>query len=278
MIDITKAKKAFKEYIQNYDINNPKVKLKIAHIERTANIARKTAESLNLEKEDIELAELIGLLHDIGRFEQVKRYNTFVDHLSENHAKLGVDILFEENLIRKFIEDNQYDRIIKLAILNHNKDKKDITKNITEKEKLHIKLIRDSDKTDIIYLLTFEDKKAAWEKEDLSGEVFTKEIYREFIEEKTIFYPNMQTYADRLIGHFAFVYDFNYQYGLKTIYDNEYYTKIYNRFKFNNKKTEEEFKNIYEITINYIKERLNKNDVRYSKNREKFILYSESII
>lgn len=29
MIDITKAKKAFKEYIQNYDINNPKVKLKI---------------------------------------------------------------------------------------------------------------------------------------------------------------------------------------------------------------------------------------------------------
>lgn len=269
MIDITKAKKAFKEYIQNYDINNPKVKLKIAHIERTANIARKTAESLNLEKEDIELAELIGLLHDIGRFEQVKRYNTFADHLSENHAKLGVDILFEENLIREFIEDNQYDRIIKLAILNHNKDKKEITKNITEKEDLHIKLIRDSDKTDIIYLLTFEDKKAAWEKEDLSGEVFTEEIYREFIEDKTIFYPNMQTYADRLIGHFAFAYDFNYQYGLKIIYNNKYYTKIYNRFNFNNKKTEEEFKNIYEITINYIKERLNKNNIRYSKSREK---------
>lgn len=259
MIDITKAKKVFKEYIQNYDINNPKVKLKIAHIERTANIARKTAESLNLEKEDIELAELIGLLHDIGRFEQVKRYNTFADHLSENHAKLGVDILFEENLIREFIEDNQYDRIIKLAILNHNKDKKDITKNITEKEDLHIKLIRDSDKTDIIYLLTFEDKKAAWEKEDLSEEVFTEEIYREFIEDKNIFYTNMKTYADRLIGHFAYVYDFNYEYGLKIVYENKYYNKIYNRFKFNNKKTEEEFKNIYNTTIDYITEKLNKN-------------------
>ena len=269
MINITKAKKAFKEYIQNYDIDNPKVKLKIAHIERTANIARKTAESLNLEKEDIELAELIGLLHDIGRFEQIKRYNTFVDYLSEDYAKLGVDILFEENLIREFIEDNKYDRIIKLAILNHNKDKNNITKNITEKEKLHIKLIRDSDKTDIIYLLTFEDKKAAWEKEDLSEEIFTEEIYREFIEDKNIFYPNMQTYADRLIGHFAFVYDFNYQYGLKIIYNNEYYTKIYNRFKFNNKKTEEEFKNIYKITINYIEERLKKNNVIYSKNKEK---------
>ena len=269
MIDITKAKKAFKEYIQNYDINNPKVKLKIAHIERTANIARKTAESLNLEKEDIELAELIGLLHDIGRFEQIKRYNTFVDHLSENHAELGVNILFKENLIRKFIEDDKYDRIIELAIINHNKDKNDITKNTTEKEDLHIKLIRDSDKTDIIYLLTFEDKKAAWEKEDLSEEVFTEEIYREFIEDKNIFYPNMKTCADRLIVHFAFVYDFNYEYGLKTIYENKYYTNIYSRFNFNSKRTEEEFKNIYEITINYIKERLNKNNFRYSKNREK---------
>ncbi len=259
MIDITKAKKAFKEYIQNYDINNPKVKLKIAHIERTANIARKTAESLNLEKEDIELAELIGLLHDIGRFEQIKRYNTFVDHLSENHAELGVNILFKENLIRKFIEDDKYDRIIELAIINHNKDKNDITKNTTEKEDLHIKLIRDSDKTDIIYLLTFEDKKAAWEKEDLSEEVFTEEIYREFIEDKNIFYTNMKTYADRLIGHFAYVYDFNYEYGLKIVYENKYYNKIYNRFKFNNKKTEEEFKNIYNTTIDYITEKLNKN-------------------
>ena len=133
MIDITKAKKAFKEYIQNYDINNPKVKLKIAHIERTADIAKKTAESLNLEKEDIKLAELIGLLHDIGRFEQIKRYNTFVDHLSENHAELGVNILFKENLIRKFIEDDKYDKIIELAIINHNKDKNDITKNTKAK-------------------------------------------------------------------------------------------------------------------------------------------------
>ena len=103
----------------------------------------------------------------------------------------------------------------------------------------------------------------------MSEEIFTEEIYREFIEDKNIFYPNMQTHADRLIGHFAFVYDFNYQYGLKIIYNNEYYTKIYNRFKFNNKKTEEEFKNIYKITINYIEERLKKNNVIYSKNKEK---------
>ena len=65
MIDIKKAKKVFKEYIRNYDIENPKIALKVAHIERVSAIAKKTAESLNLSKEDVELAELIGLLHDI---------------------------------------------------------------------------------------------------------------------------------------------------------------------------------------------------------------------
>ena len=48
--------------------------------------------NLNLEKEDIKLAELIGLLHDIGRFEQLKRFNTFVDKKSINHGEFGGEI------------------------------------------------------------------------------------------------------------------------------------------------------------------------------------------
>ena len=77
MIDLLKAKKVFKEYVKDYDIENPKIALKVAHIERVSEIAKNTAKSLNLSKEDVELAELIGLLHDIGRFEQIKKYNTW---------------------------------------------------------------------------------------------------------------------------------------------------------------------------------------------------------
>ena len=256
MIDITKAKKEFKKYVGKYDINNPKIKLKIAHIERTSAIARKMAESLELAKEDIELAELIGLLHDIGRFEQVKRYGTFVDHISENHAKIGVDILFKEGLIRNFIEDDKYDRIIKLAIVNHNKDKKDITKNIDDRENLHIKLIRDSDKIDILYILTFEDEKAVWESENLEEEKFTDEIYREFIEDHNIIYKNRKTHADTLICHFAYAFDFNFDYGLKYVYENNYYEKLYKRFNFKDEETKERFKKVYNVTNNYIKQRL----------------------
>ena len=62
---------------------------------------------LNLSEEDILLAELIGLLHDIGRFEQIKNYHTFLDKESIDHAEYGNKILFEDDLIRNFItEDN----------------------------------------------------------------------------------------------------------------------------------------------------------------------------
>ena len=76
-IDILKAKKVFKEYVKNYNPEDGKIKIKISHIERVSQIARKLAEDLKLNQEDIELAELIGLLHDIGRFEQIKIYHTF---------------------------------------------------------------------------------------------------------------------------------------------------------------------------------------------------------
>ena len=256
MIDITKAKKAFKEYVKNYDIENPKIKLKIAHIERTSEVARKMAESLELQKEDIELAELIGLLHDIGRFEQVRKYNTFVDHLSENHAKIGVDILFKDGLIRNFIEDDTYDKIIELAIINHNKDKNMLPTNLSPKEELHVKLIRDSDKVDIIYILTFDDQKTLWDSDNLNKEIFSDEIYNEFIKDHNIIYKNRKTNADKLISQFAFAFDFNFDYGLKYIDENKYYDKLYNRFNFEDEKTRKRFKEIYNLTEKYIKERL----------------------
>ena len=254
MIDIKKAKEEFKNYVQNYDPNDEKVKLKIAHIERTSLVAKNTAKYLKLSEEDILLAELIGLLHDIGRFEQVKRYHTFVDKISVNHGEFGVKILFDDGLITKFIEDRKYDEIIKKAILNHNRGK--IEEGLNEKELLHAKIIRDSDKTDIFYTLTFGDVKAIWEKEDFSEDKISNEIYREFIEDKVINYKNRNTSADILVSHFAYVYDFNFKYGLKLIYDNGYIDKLFNRFKFKDQEENKQYIEIYKTAKGYVKNKL----------------------
>ena len=61
---------------------------------------------------DIEIPEesiiLIGLLHDIARFEQYTKYKTFRDSISIDHGDLGVEILFEEKEIEKYDLDKKY--------------------------------------------------------------------------------------------------------------------------------------------------------------------------
>lgn len=244
-IDILKAKQQFKEYVKDYNPEDEKIKLKIKHIERVAENSKRIATHLKLDQEDIELAELIGLLHDIGRFEQVRLYHTFVDKDSINHGEYGVKILFEDGLIRKFIEDDKFDKIIKLAILNHNRA--DIEKGLTERENLHAKIIRDADKADIFTVLVSGDKKAIWEKEDLSNDKISDEIYREFIEDKRINYKERQTSADILVSHFNYVYDLNFEETKKIIKENKYIDKLYERFKFNDKETMKRFNEIYRL-------------------------------
>ena len=252
LIDMIEAKKAFKEYVKKYNPEDEKIKIKIAHIERVAENSKRIAENLNLSQEDIELAELIGLLHDIGRFEQVRLYHTFVDKDSINHGEYGAKVLFEDGLIRKFIKDDKFDRIIKLAMINHNRA--DIEEGLTEREKLHAKIIRDADKADIFTILISGDKKAIWEKADLSDDKISDEIYREFVEDKRINYKERKTSADILVSHFNYVYDLNFPETRKIIRDNKYIDKLYQRFKFNDAETMKRFNEIYRLSKEYIEQ------------------------
>ena len=252
MIDINKAKKVFDEYVKNYNPENSKIMLKINHIKRVANISKDLAIKLDLSQEDIELAELIGLLHDIGRFEQIKIYNTFNDVKSLNHAELGIKILFDDGMIRDFIEDNQYDNIIKKAILNHNKNK--IEEGLNKQEVLHAKIIRDSDKTDIFNVLTIEDFETCYETSNMSKEIATPEIYREFMEEHSINYKNRKSAADIAIGHFAYVFDYNFKFGLEILNEKGYLDKLYKKFDFEDANTKEMIEEVYLTAKKYVNE------------------------
>lgn len=118
MIDLQYAKKAFENYLNDYDRKNEKIKLKIVHTYGVVECSKKNAEDMKMSAEDCELAQLIGLLHDIGRFEQLKCYNSF-EPGTMDHAAFGVRILFEERLIRRFVEEDKWDEIIKTAIGHH---------------------------------------------------------------------------------------------------------------------------------------------------------------
>lgn len=249
-IDIEMAKMQFKEYVKNYNPEDGKIQIKIGHILRVAENAKKIAQSLNLGQEDIEIAELIGLLHDIGRFEQIRLYHTFLDHASINHGEFGVKILFEDGLIRKFIETDKYDNIIQVAILNHNRLK--IEQGLTDQEYLHSQIIRDADKADIYMVLISDKKETLWGKEDLSDEIISDEVYRQFLEEKLINYKTVKTPLDLLVCQFKYVYDLNFKESKQIIKQNQYIDKLYERFTFKDEETLKRYNEIYRLTKEYL--------------------------
>ena len=250
MIDIENVRKVFKEYVSGYNLDDGKILLKYNHILRVAEIAKKIAADLKLSEEDILLAELIGIFHDIGRFEQIKRFNTYIDKDSINHGEYGVKVLFEDGLIEKFNIDEKYYKTIKLAVLNHNR--KAIEDGLDEHDLLHCKIIRDADKLDIYYVLLTEKTIDAYGIETMENEIFSDEIVREFKEDHYIDYSKERTCGDRWICHMAYVYDFNFKSSYKLIKKKDYINKMYQMPNFKNTNTVKIAKEITDIANKYI--------------------------
>lgn len=250
MIDLEKAKKEFKIYISNYDLKNPKIERKVGHSYRVAEISKKIAKSLNLSSEEIEIATLIGLLHDIGRFEQQTKYRTYDDISSIDHGKLGVEILEKNDYIKNYIKDDKYDKIIKTSIYNHNKYK--IEKGLDDTTLTFCKIVRDSDKLDIIY----EAIEIFWEENVKVTDSITKKVLKDFKDEKQILNQDKVTQLDGAISIISFIYDIYYQESFKIIKENDYINKIMNKFQIEDEYTKEQFKRIQIMANNYVKDKI----------------------
>lgn len=236
---------AFKKYVNNYDLNDEKIKMKYEHSFRVMELNKKYATMLGLSNEDIEIATIIGLLHDIGRFEQLKVYHTFNDFNSVDHADYSVEQLFDNDLIKEFCSNEKWYPIIKFAIKNHNKL---VIENCNDERKLlHARLIKDSDKVDIIYLLgTLGELNQKCTSDKLSPE-----LLKIFKEKKLVPRDKCKNKNDMILAQFAFVFDIYNDICLKEY--REYIINFYNRMNGG-----EQFKEVIEIVLNYIDERLEK--------------------
>ncbi len=247
MINIEKAKKEFIAYTNQFDVNNPTIKRKIGHSFRVMEISEKIAQKLNLDNEQIEIASLIGLLHDIGRFGQMEKYNTFKDLKSIDHGDYGVDILNKD--MRKYIDIDKYDTLIKKAIKNHNKFQ--IEDGLTKEELLFSKIIRDADKMDIFYeafSMFWKDKE-----KDVENQIISNQVFEQFKKHMTIKRSKDDNLEiDSLVTILAFVFDINFEPTFEMLEKEEYINKIINRFDFKNQETKEKMKEVKEIINQYI--------------------------
>ena len=89
---LPRLKAWFEDYIRRFSSDDPIVQgtmdLKTEHTRRACEAILNIGGSLDLFREDLCMAEAVALLHDIGRFEQYRRYRTFSDYRSEDMPRL----------------------------------------------------------------------------------------------------------------------------------------------------------------------------------------------
>lgn len=243
---------AFEDYIKNYDMNDPDIKHKYNHSYRVMTNSVYLANKLNLTKTNKELAKIIGLYHDIGRFEQEKRYNNFKDTEKFDHADYGVYLLFNKNIINQIPVKKEYYHIIEKSIKNHNKYK--IEQTIPKEELLHTKIIRDADKIDILYSISENllSKKIIDLK--LKKENIRQEIEQEFYKNKTIKTSSIlgkKTESEKVISYLALVFDLNYKESIEYIINNKIIENFYNTLE-----EKEKYKQYFDYANKYLKERI----------------------
>ena len=253
-IDRKKVKNVFKKYTDNYDISDEKIKLKVDHTYRVAALSERIARSLGLGDDDTNLAWLIGMLHDIGRFEQLKNYGTFSDAESIDHAHYGVELLFEDGLIEKFASENaakdlkgtkdlketavksenkeketkeisELD-ILRTAIWNHSAYR--VEEGLTDRVKMFCNIIRDADKIDILkvnYDVTLEVIYDVTT-EELKNSGVTDEVMKAFMEHHAVLRSLKKTPIDNLVGHAALVFELVYIESFKIVKEQGYIEKM----------------------------------------------------
>ncbi len=246
-LDIEKIKKEFIKYTENYNLRDEMLKNKQQHSIRVMEINRDIAIRLKLTQEEIDIATLIGLLHDIARFEQYKRYGTFKDRESIDHGDYAIEILKTE--LRKYIETDQYDEIIKKAIKNHNKY--EIEKGLTEKELVFAKMIRDADKIDIFY----ESVEIFWKGKEqiVEKSKITPDVLEQFKNKSQIKRGMSQnTEINQIIFVIAFIFDINFDESFEIIRQKDYINKILNRYNMSDEQTKMQLEEIRKIANKYI--------------------------
>ncbi len=260
MIDRRRAKEVFAEYVSNYDMNIGQNQLKVKHTYKVADISEQIAIDLKLSPQDVDLAWLIGLLHDIARFEQNKRYGTFNDLVSVDHAELGADILFKDSMIRKFTDEESWYDIIENAIRFHNKYRVD--NSLDDRTKMFCNIIRDADKLDIFRVNLESSKEDVYEvsEEDFRNSQFSRDVFESFFNEKVVLKQLKKNAVDGLACHLSLVYELVYPVSVKVALSQGFVEKMMN-FKSENPTANEQLKLMSKKLKGYINQRLEKQNI-----------------
>ena len=198
--------KEFLLFVFQFSESDIRVRYKKGHTFRVADNCKQIAEGISLSDDDIYLAWLCGMLHDIGRFKQVEERETFRDSKDFTHAEYGCKILFGEGLISRFCDKKDWYDILYKAIYNHSFLA--LPGGLTRREELFCNIVRDADKIDIIKGCLENDFKMFHEhtEEEIQNSEITVSAMNYFYRHELIPFVDMKTPADYFLRVYAFYF------------------------------------------------------------------------
>ena len=257
-IDRKKIEEAFTEYTARYDVQDPKVDLKIRHTHRVAALCEKIAGSQNCSDREIDFAWLSGMLHDVGRFEQLRNFGTFIDARSVDHAGLSADLIFGNvdgkdiyypQSLRTYVEEclSSRERMwIEQIIRWHNAY--ELPDGLSKEEIFFSNVLRDADKIDIlkVNMETPIEQIYNVSTEELKNSEVTPEVMEAFEAKRTILRSLKKTPVDHVVGHIALVFGLVFPESVRIVKEQGYLEKLL-YFQSENEKTKEQFARLREI-------------------------------
>ena len=240
----------FQNYVSHYDPSDPKIRLKIEHTIKVAELCERIARSLSMSEEEITVAWICGMLHDIGRFEQIRRFHTFMDAESVDHAKFGAELLFGEGgMIRHFLEETDWDDQIRDAIYWHSAYR--LPDSL--KEDLCCQILRDADKLDILRVnqeTPLEDIYNVTTAELRQSKV-TPEVMEAVMEHHAVLRSIKKTPIDHVVGHICLTFELVYPKSREILKEQGYLERMIH-FESDNPETCQQFRQIREEMERYM--------------------------
>jgi len=227
----------FRSWFADYSIRYPSedvevefnLRYKKEHSLRVRDHMLTLGRALRLDTNLMFLAEVIGLFHDVGRFEQYLKYHTFKDHRSEDHGELGLSVLEREQVLFGHASETEK-KIIFTAIRNHNQ--RIIDKAVGGNTLVYCRLIRDADKLDILdQIINFYENPSSTPHLAVEGnhkdERYSPEIIRGILSGKQISYTSVKTPVDIKLIRLSWLLDLTFPTALEIAKRKQYLERLW---------------------------------------------------
>ena len=209
-------KHRFHDYVSTFCDNSNKLvyalQEKLEHIHRVANNCVFIAKELGLKENEIYMAEICGLYHDIGRFSQFKEYNTLDDSKSVNHGLQGFKTIILGNMLSVLPENEAC--IILNSVRFHNA--RNVPVELTSDSIFYTNIVRDADKLDIIEIVNdaitskaiLNDKSTVW---NLEFGRLNPEISKSILNNKSANYSDVINATDVCFLQLSWIFEINFK-------------------------------------------------------------------